>query len=357
MGLPNININFSTAAATALERSQKGIVAIILKDTSGTGVHTLTKAVQIAAELGSIGANNKKYIERAFPGYVNPPKKVIVYVLSSTAEDLSEALQYFGGVPFDYLVGPVDCDSSEATEISTWIKSQRAEGFTPKAVLPNMAADSEGIINFTTTGIKVDGTAYTTAEYCSRIAGLLAGTPMTISCTYAPLSEVSVVDKLTKEDIDTAIDAGKFVIFSDGEKVKVGRGVNSLQTTSESKGDAFKKIKIVEAVDMIRNDIRKTAEDSYIGKYVNNYDNKCLLISAIKGYFRGLENDGILETGTSTVDIDMVAQEQYLQGKGIDTADMTEQEIRTAATADQVFLKSTISILDAIEDISLSITI
>lgn len=357
MGLPNININFSTAAATALERSKNGIVAIILKDANGTGAYTLTKSTQIASQLGTIGANNQKYVERAFIGYVDTPKKVIVYVLATTEENLSEALQYFENVQFDYLVGPPDCSTTEATEISTWIKSQRAEGFTPKAVLPNMAADSEGIINFTTTGIKVDGIIHTTAEYCSRIAGLIAGTPMTISCTYAPLPEVSMVDKLSKNDIDTAIDAGKFVVFSDGEKVKVGRGVNSLQTTTETKGEAFKKIKIVEAVDMIRSDISKTAEDSYIGKYSNNYDNKCLLISAIKGYFKGLENDGVLEMGTSTVDIDAIAQEQYLQSKGTDTADMTEQEIRTVATGDQVFLTSKISILDAIEDIELSITI
>ncbi len=357
MGLPNINISFSTAAATAIERSQKGIVAIILKDANGSGAYTLTKAIQIKTLLGTLGTNNQKYVERAFWGYVNPPKKVIVYVLADTETDLSKALQYFENAQFDYLVGPTDCDSTETAEISSWIKSQRAEGFMSKAVLPNVAADTEGVINFTTSGIVVDGTTYTTAQYCSRIAGLIAGTPMTISCTYAPLSEVSTVDRLSKEEIDTAIDAGKFLVFYDGEKIKVGRGVNSLQTTTESKGVAFKKIKIVEAVDMIRNDIKKTAEDSYIGKYSNSFDNKCLLITAIKGYFTGLENNGILEKGTSIVDIDVDAQEQYLQSIGTDTSKMSEQEIRMAATADQVFLKAKITILDAIEDIDLNITI
>lgn len=357
MGLPNINISFSTAAATAIERSQKGIVAIILKDANGTGAHALTKAVQIKTEMSTLGIDNQKYVERAFLGYVNPPRKVIVYILPSTAEDLSEALEYFESTRFDYLVGPADCSLEEAAAIASWIKSKREDGLTPKAVLPNVNADTEGIINFTTSGIIVDGTAYTTAQYCSRIAGLLAGTPMTISSTYAPLSEVTAVDRLSKEDIDAAIDAGKFVIFHDGEKVKVGRGVNSLLTTTESKGAAFKKIKIVEAVDMIRTDIKKTAEDSYIGKYVNNYDNKCLLISAIKGYLNGLENAGILEAGTSITGIDMAAQEQYLQSIGTDTEKMSEQEIRIAATADQVFLRAKITILDAIEDIDLNITI
>lgn len=94
--------------------------------------------------------------------------------------------------------------------------------------------------------------------------------------------------RLTKEQLDTAIDSGEFVLFHDGEKVKVGRGVNSLKTTSQEKGEAFKKIKIVETMDMIQNDIRMTAEDGYIGKYANSYDNKCLLIMAVKGYLEEL---------------------------------------------------------------------
>jgi hypothetical protein len=203
----------------------------------------------------------------------------------------------------------------------------------------------------------VGTTEFTAAQYCSRIAGLIAGTAMTISCTYAPLPEVTDVDRLTKADMDTAIEDGEFIIFYDGEKVKVGRGVNSLQTTTESKGVSFQKIKIVEAVDMIQSDIKLTAQDNYIGKYANSYDNKCLLISAIKAYLKGLENDGILEVGSSTVDIDVDAQETYLQSQGIDTSNMTEQQIKEAATADQVFLMASIKILDAIEDIDLSITI
>lgn len=357
MGLPNINIAFSTQAASAIERSEKGVVGIILKDAAGLGAHILTKPTQVATELGDLGVENQEYVKRAFLGYVNPPRQVIVYVLPDTAEDLAEALDYFAGVVVDYLVGPPTCTATEAGEIAAWIAAQRADGFTPKAVLPEIDADNEGVINFTTTGIVVGDKTYTPAEYCSRIAGLLAGTPMTISCTYAPLPEVSAVDKLMKDELDAAIDAGEFVIFHDGQKVKVGRGVNSLQTTTQEKGEVFKKIKIVEAVDMIKRDIKTTAEDNYIGKYANSYDNKCLLISAIKGYFTGLENEGILERGTSVVEIDIDAQEAYLQSKGIDTSKMTLQEIKEAATDDKVFLRARIRILDAIEDIDLNITI
>lgn len=356
MGLPNINISFSTAADNAIRRSQKGVVAIILKDAAANGSHTVTREADIPATLS---ATNQAYISRALIGYVTPPKKVLVYVLATDAIDLSAALDYFETVvsEIDYLVGPPDTDTDDATEVATWIAAMRDDSFTPKAVLPDADADSEAIVNFTTDGIVVGGTTYTSAQYCSRIAGLLAGTPMTISSTYAPLAEVSNVTRLTKTAMDTAIDAGEFIIFHDGVKVKVGRGVNSLTTTTDSKGAAFKKIKIVEAVDMIQKDIKTTAQDSYIGRYANSYDNKVLLITAIKTYLTGLETAGILRSGSSVIDIDLAAQETYLQGQGVDTSEMTDQEIKMANTGDQVFLKATVSILDAIEDIDLDITI
>ena len=353
MGLPNINIEFKTTAASAIERSERGVVGIIIKDAASNGAFTLKKTSQIPATLG---VANKNYVERAFLGYINPPKKVILYVEPSAATNLNEGLDYMATQTIDYLVGPPDITTEESTAVVTWVKAQRADGYTPKAVLPDIAADSEAIINFTTSGIMIGSTEYTAAQYCSRIAGLIAGTPLTISCTYAPLTEVTSVDTLTKNAIDTAIEAGKFVIFYDGEKVKVGRGVNSLQTTTEDKGNAFKKIKIVEAVDMMNSDIRMTAQDSYIGKYSNSYDNKCLLISAIKGYFSTLETQGVLKSG-STVEIDTDVQEDYLQTQGIDTDDMTAQDIKEANTGDKVFLTASASILDAIEDIDLTIVI
>ncbi len=354
MKLPNINIAFSTQAASAITRSQKGVVALILRDTSANGEHILTSPAQIPSTIGN---ENRDYIARAFMGYVNHPRKVIVYILPSDAENLTEALAYLKTQTFDYLAGPPNISTAECAAVVDWIKTQREAGFIPKAVLPDTAADNEAVINFTTNGIVAGTKEYTAAEYCSRIAGIISGTPMTISCTYAPLTEVSDVSRLTKSDMDDAINRGEFIIFYDGEKVKIGRGINSLQSITPDKGKAFKKIKILEAVDMILKDIKETAEDNYIGKYTNSYDNKCLLISAIKGYFTGLEKDGILEHGTSSVEIDIDAQEAYLLDAGKDTSSMTEQEIKTAATGDQVFLKAKITILDAIEDINLNITI
>ena len=111
MGLPNINIAFSTQAATAISRSQKGIVALIIRDANENGGHVLTSPTQIPATLGT---DNKAYINRAFMGYVNPPKKVIVYVLPTGENvDFTEALDYIATQKFDYRAGPPAIDPSE----------------------------------------------------------------------------------------------------------------------------------------------------------------------------------------------------------------------------------------------------
>lgn len=355
MGLPNINITFKSQAATAIQRSEKGVVAVVVKDGKKNGPLALTAPTQVPTELGK---DNQDYIRRAFTGYVNPPRKVIAYVLPADAADLTEALDYLATQVFDYLAGPPGITAEESAAVAAWVKSRRFNDHAVcKAVLPDLAADSEAVVNLTTEDIKAGGVTFTPAQYCSRVAGLIAGTPMTVSCTYAPLPEVEDVKRLSREEMDAAIDGGKFILFHDGEKVKVGRGINSLVTTTQDKGEAYKKIKLVEAMDMIQSDIRMTVQDAYIGKYANSYDNKCLLVTAIKGYLVGLEQSGILQAGASSVGIDTAAQENYLQSIGVDTSKLSGQEIKEANTADKVFLTASIKILDAIEDIGLTIVI
>ena len=57
------------------------------------------------------------------------------------------------------------------------------------------------------------------------------------------------------------------------------------------------------------------------------------------------------------LDIDIDANRSYLQTQGVDTSDMTDQELKEANTGSTVFLTATISIFDAIEDIVLPITV
>ena len=354
MGMPGVNVSFTEKAATVVSRGERGIVAMIVK-----GAVPATNPVEIlsVADIPNmLSAANRKQIELVLKGYVNAPKKVIAYCLPTAAEDYAEALDWLEVNKFDYLVAPSCETDNQVSALATWIKEMRANGKKVKAVLPNCPADTEGIINYATNSVTdEEDNEYTAEQYCARIAGIIAGTPMTISCTYAPLMELTNCERMKKAEMDAAVDAGKLIVFHDGEKVKVARGINSFVTINADKGAQFKKIKIVEAMDMINDDIIKTAEDSYLGKYANSYNNKCLLLSAISNYFQGLIRDGILSEGTVEIDVD--ANRKYLKEKGISVSDLSDDEIKKADTDDKVFLSAKIKILDAIEEITLPIAI
>ena len=362
MGLPKVNVTFSEAARTLLERSDVGIVGLILRDN----VPEVNPVVATTIDdiPSTLSEDNKKQIEMALMGAEQPPQKVISYVIPFDEEegddpvtyDYSEALDYFTGVEIGYLAAPECGSDGMISDIEAWIVLQRADGRIVKAVLPNTTADNAGVINYATNTVTVsDEESYTAERFCSRIAGMLASIPLTESSTFKAIPELVGCEKKTKTEMDTDIDDGKLIVFWDGEKVKIARGVNSFQTTTPTMGNQFKKIRIVDIMDHIQQDIRMLAEDNYIGRYSNNYDNKLILLTAIQDYLTELEKQGVIRV--SSCDIDEKANKVYLESKGIDTKDMTAKEIREAATDDKVFLTATITIYDAIEDIVLPITV
>ena len=353
MAQPKININFRDAAATVDRRSGQGIVAVILFDETASvqGMNVLTAASEIPAAMSD---SNKAYLETIFVGNVTRPSKVYAYVLDDGETAYTDALAELSKYNFDWIVGDPAATNTLATSLATWVRTQRdTYGRVYKAVVPNTAADDYAVVNFTATNIQVGEDTFTTAEYCGRIAGILAGTPLSESTTYAILPEITDVDRLSIEDADDAEEAGELVILFDGMKAKLGRGVTSMTTVGTNSAQ-LKKIKILQVRDLIDYDLKVLCEDNYIGKVANDYDGKNLLISSILDYFKGLENADILQPG-SRCEIDVAAQRAYLVAKGVDVSKMTEQEIKEADTDEKVFLNAFVGILDAIEDITLNI--
>ena len=353
MGMPKVSITFTEIASTVVKRGEKGVIAMILRDSNVPATNPIT-CLSNEDVPATLTAANQEQIKLALMGYVNMPKKVIAYVIDSD-DTYDEALKYLKTVTFDYLVCPTVSTDNKTADIVAYVKAERAADKLIKAVLPNTVADCEGIINYATETVYVNDTEYTTEQYCSRIAGIIAGTPLSISCTYAPLTELTDCTRLTKSEMDAAVDAGKMIVWWDGEKVKTARGVNSLTTLTDAKNAQFQKIKIIDAIDMISSDIRMTAEDNYLGKFTNTYDNKCLLIAAIGNYFEQLVADSVLQNYSIGIDVD--ANRAYLESKGTSTEEMTDAEIKEANTGSYVYLVATLKILDAIEDITLSISI
>jgi hypothetical protein len=353
MGLPEINIKFETLAVSAIQRSARGIVALILKDSTVTTFDTKIYTGIDEVKTDDWIAENKDYISKAFKG---TPSKVIVERIAADAADYNEALGRLKNKKWNYLAIP-EIAAEEVQDMASWIKTQRTTyKKSYKAVLPKCIADHEGIINFATEDIKVGASPYTTAEYCARLAGIYAGLPFTRSATYYVLDEVTSIKESTTPDVD--IDAGKLILINDGEHIKIGRGVNSLTTTSPTKSAKFKKIKIVEAIDQMRDDIRQVWEDEYTGKVNNFYDNKMLFVSSLNGYFKTLQREEVLDPDfDAAADVDTDAQRIYLQSTGVAVDKLSEAQIRKYNTGSKTFIKASGSPLDAMEDLDFSMLI
>lgn len=345
MGLPEINIVFQSKAETAIKRSANGIVALILRDATKSDITSYSYTNESEVVKSHWTTANYDYISKTFLG---GPQRVIVERIG--AEDTyDDALARLKNKKWNYLAIPSLADNEK--DIADWIIAQRSAKKTFKAVLP-YAANNEGIINFATNDIKVGTKVYTTAEYCCRIAGLLAGLPMTEGATYQTLAEVESITESTTPDDD--IDGGKFILINDGEKVKVARGVNSLHILSGDKTEDMKKIKIIEGMDLMRDDIRSAFENNYIG-INNSYDNKVMFVAAINQYFDGLVREGVLYgDAENTADIDVNAQRDWLAQK-YDISEYSDEQIRKAKTGSYVFVTADITFCDAIEDLKFSI--
>ncbi len=349
MGLPKINIEFKTKGVTAIKRSERGIVAIIIEDdtTGGAEIEILKSVSDIDAT--KFTQRNYEYLNLLYAG---APYKVIVIRKDTNITGYSRELKILETYKWNYLTIP-NIEESDITMVDAWIKEQRKLQKTFKAVLPKYDADSEGIINFTTDNILSTHSdeIFECNEYCVRIAGLLAGLSLARSSTYYVLNDILLCDQ--HNDPDKCIDDGEFIIIFDGENYKVGRGVNSLTSFTTEKGEEFSKIKIMEGVDLVNDDIRTTFEDSYVGKYRNDYDTKQLFIASINGYFKSLEGD-VLDNGyNNNCYIDVQQQGIYLQGRGTDISTLSDIQIATSNTGSKVFIASNIKFVDAMEDLNM----
>lgn len=352
LGLPIFSLIFRGKAVSAIARSARGIVAIILTDSTDSGkVLNIYKKVD-EVDFENWSEQNYNYLKLVFAG---APSKVIAIRRAENAEGYNAQLKKLKDLKWNYLTIP-GLGTADVTTISAWIKQYRNdERKTFKAVLAHCAGDHEGIINLTTENLNstITGTKLTAAEYCARIAGVLAGLSLARSSTSYVLDDISEAE--TPDDPNDRINAGELIIVFDGKKYKIGRGVNSLVTFTTEKTEDVRFIKIVEGMDLYADDIRETYEDNYVGKIINDYDGKQMFVAAIGAYHKGLLGNVLDKSFDNTAAIDIDAQRAYLESKGTDTSEMDDIAVAKANTGVKVFITSNIKFVNAMEDLNMNV--
>lgn len=347
MGLPNITVDFLTKAQTAVARSERGIVCLVVDDTTK---ETAVSEYGALSEVLSTDytADNYAAIRDAF---IDGPTKVYVVRIpdSKTFVDIESALDALKINWLAYI-------GQTQTAVPTYVKARNAKPAAApiKAVVFNQPADDMHVVNFANTKVKrkddaaeVDG-----YKYLGRIVGMLAALPLDRSSTYAICNDLeSVVDVA---DADSAVDDGEFVLFNDYGTVRVARGVNSATTVEN---EDLKKITIVEGMDLTKEDIITTFKENYIGKYKNDVENQTVFMAAVNTYFRQLTTEGVLSPDFSNLaEIDVETQRQaWIAAGKTEAMDWDTETVKKNPFKTYVYLLANVRFSDAIEDLQFDI--
>lgn len=348
---PTFSVIFQELAVTAIQRMQRGTVIMVLDDDTNADLDKVTYTGLGDVKKADFTADNFDLLTLAFMG--NPFKVVVIKAEEEIADTLAK-LDYFN----NYILCYPKAGADDFTAIQNYLKKVRGKNNYSKAILGNaLSPDAEYIINFATTNIKanVNGEVktLTAGDYTARIAGALSGLSASRSLTFFELPEI--VECPLSEDEDADVEDGKLIVIHQDGSFKLGRAVNSLVTLGDGVTEAFQKIRVMDIMDTIANDIVSTFRLYYVGKYTNNFTNKNRFVGAINAYLATLAAEGLLEAeNVNKVYISAEKVKLYLQGKGIDTTNMTTKELERANTGSRVLLDGTCSPTDAMEDLSLN---
>jgi len=235
--------------------------------------------------------------------------------------DYVDALAAFETQEFDAMALDGVTDASLQASVAAWIARIRDEGHGAIAVLGGSAAndtasdavakavarsagfDSEGIVNVGV-GARMGDESYSSAQLSAYVAGLIGGKSLSASVTYAATPFEDVTRRWTRAEQEQAVRGGVFLLVHDGRQVKALRGINSLQAPRQGQNNAWKKIRMIRVMDSINADLRRTAEESYIGKVNNTEEGRLALIGACKQYMQMLAQAGVIEADGYDVAID-----------------------------------------------------
>ena len=167
-----------------------------------------------------------------------------------------------------------------------------------QVVVYNKAADYEGVVNVKNA---VTDTGAAGSELVYWVTGVIAGTAVNASALNKKYDgEFSVNVDYTQSQLENAIKAGEFTLHQVGNDVRVLSDINSLVTTSDTKGDIFKDNQTIRVIDQIANDIAVLFNTKYLGVVPNDNAGRISLWSDIVQHHMNLQNIRAIENFSDT---------------------------------------------------------
>lgn len=196
------------------------------------------------------------------------------------------------------IMGVATAETTIKNLIVAFTKRMRDEvGAKFQAVLHDIAADYEGVINVIN-DVKADDN-FDKSSVVYFMAGIEANCAINKTCLNKIYTgEFEVNTDYTQSQLEDAIQAGKLVLHNVNNEVRILEDVNSLVTTSETKGDIFKNNQTIRVADQIANDIAVLFNTKYLGNVPNNESGRISLWTDIVKHHTQLQDIGAIEDFT-----------------------------------------------------------
>ncbi|UUH73383.1 phage tail sheath family protein [Bacillus altitudinis] len=166
---------------------------------------------------------------------------------------------------FDVFALPNNTSEQLKATFVAFVKRLRDDqGRKIQGVLPNYAADHEGIINVTSGVLLEDGTEITPAKATAWVAGASAGANFNQSLTFVEYEgAVDTLERLDNDQVEYRLSQGEFLFTFDARDrtVSVEKDINSLTSYTTEKNKTFAKNKIIRVLDAINNDLTRELKD------------------------------------------------------------------------------------------------
>ncbi|MGM0969448.1 MAG: phage tail sheath family protein [Bacillota bacterium] len=166
---------------------------------------------------------------------------------------------------FDVIALPNNTSEQLKATFVAFVKRLRDDqGRKVQGVLPNYAADHEGIINVTSGVLLEDGTEITPAKATAWVAGASAGANFNQSLTFVEYEgAVDTLERLDNDQVEYRLSQGEFLFTFDARDrtVSVEKDINSLTSYTTEKNKTFGKNKIIRVLDAINNDLTRELKD------------------------------------------------------------------------------------------------
>ncbi|GAA0081377.1 phage tail sheath C-terminal domain-containing protein [Clostridium sp. CTA-6] len=356
--LPNINILFKQRAATFTQRG--GVAILILKDDTDKNFNTAEYKTLTDLELdeAKYTPTNLQYIKDALLG--KPSKVVVVRV--DAEKEVTDALDIVKNLYSAGWISLVSDAKADYDALASWTKTRRDTGKkTFKSVVydPTTPPDHEGILVLGNTKVIFKDNARGQKdgyEFLPTLLGYIASAGTDVGTTYMAMENLKYVTE--PDNVNATIQEGKLVLINDENVVKIGLGVNSLTTFTADKTEDFSLIEVIEAKDLIVDDIRNIFKNSYLGKYKNKLDNQMLFVGAVNTYFKSLADRDILDSefeNTSYINVEAQRAAWVADGK-TEAKNWDDATVKRNTFKRKLFLAGNIKVLTSMTDIEFPIT-